>query len=62
MQSSGFHIVDGEIKKPVNLIVVSGNFFKIIKNDLDVANDLKFSYNSFGAPSIKFKSLQVSGK
>ncbi|MGI6710090.1 MAG: TldD/PmbA family protein [Bacilli bacterium] len=62
LQSSGFHIVDGEIKKPVNLIVVSGNFFKIIKNDLDVANDLKFSYNSFGAPSIKFKSLQVSGK
>lgn len=61
IQSSGFQIVNGEIKKAVNLIVVSGNFFKIMKNVLDVASDLKFSYN-FGSPSIKFKSLQVSGK
>lgn len=62
IQSSGFQIIEGEIKKSVNLIVVSGNFFKLMKNVLDVANDLEFSYNSFGAPSIKFKSLQVSGK
>ncbi|MGD9605225.1 MAG: TldD/PmbA family protein [Bacilli bacterium] len=61
-QSSGFLITDGKIDRPVNLIVVSGNFLTMM-NDVDsVGNDLKLSYNGIGTPSIKFIGLQVSGK
>ncbi len=61
-QSSGFLILDGKIARPVNLIVVSGNFIKMM-NDVDtVGNDLKIFHTGIGAPSIKFNGLPVSGK
>lgn len=62
LQSSGFMIENGKVTTPVTLIVLSGNFLKIM-NDVDmIANDLKFSLSSVTAPSIKFNSMKVSGK
>jgi predicted Zn-dependent protease len=46
----------------VNLIVVSGNFLKIMNEVDSVGNDLRLSYDGIGTPSIKFNGLQVSGK
>lgn len=61
-QSSGFLIEDGKLTKPVTLIVVSGNFIKIMNNIDDIGNDLKMLPSGIGAPSIRFTGLPVSGK
>lgn len=61
-QSSGFLIEDGKITKPVTLIVVSGNFIKIMNQIDDLGSDLKVFHNGIGAPSIRFSGLPVSGK
>ncbi len=61
-QSSGFLIEEGKITKPVTLIVVSGNFIKIMNQIDDLGNDLKVFHNGIGAPSIRFTGLPVSGK
>lgn len=61
-QSSGFLIENGKITKPVTLIVVSGNFIKIMNQIDDLGNDLKVFHNGIGAPSIRFTGLPVSGK
>lgn len=64
LSSNGFLIADGEICKPVNGIVLSGNFFDLLKDIDEVGNDLvyasPFSLN-FGSPTVKIKKLSVSG-
>lgn len=61
-QSSGFLIENGKITRPVTLIVVSGNFIKIMNQIDEIGNDLKIFYTGIGTPSIKFTGLPVSGK
>lgn len=62
LQSSGFYIKKGKIEKPVTLIVVSGNFLKMMNNIEEIGSDLELRYNGISAPSIKVKSLPVSGE
>ena len=61
-QASGYYIKDGEIVKPVTLIVVSGNFLKMMNEIEEIGSDLYMGHSGIGAPSIKFKSLPISGK
>lgn len=61
-QSSGFLVEDGKISRPVTLIVVSGNFLKMMNDVEAVGNDMEISYQGIGAPSVWFKGLPVSGK
>jgi len=61
-QSSGFLIKDGKIDRPVNLIVVSGNFIKLMNQIDQIGNDMKVFYTGIGTPSMKFTGLLVSGK
>ena len=61
-QSSGFLIKDGKIDRPVTLIVVSGNFLKMLNEVGCVCNDLEFGYDGFGSPSVLFNGLPISGK
>lgn len=61
-QASGFLIENGKIVRPVTLIVLSGNFLKMM-NDVDkVGNDLEIEYTGFGAPTIMFGMMPISGK
>lgn len=62
LQASGFLIENSKLSRPVTLIVVAGNFLKMLNDIETIGNDLKFSYTQIGSPSIKIKSLQVSGK
>jgi len=62
LQSSGYLIKDGKIVRPINLVVVSGNFLKMMNQIETLGSDLYVSYKGVGAPSIKFKGLPVSGK
>ena len=61
-QASGFRIEQGKITYPVSLIVVSGNFLKLLQDVVIVGNDEFISYNGLSAPSIKIRELSISGK
>ena len=61
-QASGFKIENGEITYPVSLIVVSGNFLKLLQDVTIVGNDEFVSYNGISAPSLKINKLSISGK
>lgn len=63
LKASGYVINNGQIGRPVTLIVVSGNFFQLMREEvLEIANDLEFGYKSVLSPSILFKSLTISGE
>lgn len=61
LQASGYLVINGKLARPVNLIVVSGNFLELLNQIEMLGNDLRFTYNRIGAPSIKV-NLSVSGK
>ncbi|ARU63093.1 hypothetical protein CBW65_20510 [Tumebacillus avium] len=61
----GHYIEDGKIVRPVNQITVSGNFIKMLQDVEAVGSDLRFQgtgRGACGAPSLKIKSLTISGK
>jgi len=62
LQASGFLVEDGKIVRPVALITVAGNYLTMLKDVTGVCDDLKFNFRYIGSPSIKIKSLVVSGK
>ncbi len=62
LQASGFAINDGKFEQPVALITVAGNFISMLKDVEMVANDVKMSYYGITCPSVKVKSMPVSGK
>jgi PmbA protein len=61
LQASGYYIKDGKQVRPVALITVAGNFIEMLKDITMVANDAKMTYYGVTAPSIKVKSMPVSG-
>jgi PmbA protein len=61
LQSSGFLVENGKIVRPVALITIAGNYLDVLKDITHVGNDLKLNYGFVGSPSMKIKSLKVSG-
>ena len=59
LAGEGFYIKDSKIDRPLNQITISGNFFELLKNIKDIANDIKFSFSSVGSPSIMVEGLKV---
>ena len=61
LQASGYLVENGKKGRPVALITVAGNFLEMLKDITMVGNDLKMSYYGVTSPSVKVKSMQVSG-
>lgn len=62
LQASGYLIENGKITKPVNLITIAGNLFKMFQDIQDIGNDVFVTYSGISTPSVIIKSLAVSGK
>lgn len=62
VQASGFLIEDGKVARPVEMIVLSGNFFKLLNDVEAVGNDLIFGLYGIGSPSVKVKALTIAGE
>lgn len=62
VQASGFEIKDGKIDRPVTLFVVSSNFYELLNNIEEIASDLEENFIGVAAPSVKIKSVMISGK
>lgn len=61
LQASGFVIKNGVIGAPVALVTVAGNFISLLKDIVAVGNDSKTGYTGVTCPSVKIKSMPVSG-
>ncbi|HZK33622.1 MAG TPA: TldD/PmbA family protein [Tissierellaceae bacterium] len=65
LPANGFKINNGKLDEPIHQIIVSGNFFQMLKDIEEIGNDLKvggpMSMN-FGSPSVKIKKLSISGE
>lgn len=62
LQSKGFLIENGKKAAPIKNFVLSGNFYKMLKDVEQVASDLDFEYGSIGSPSLWVKGLVVAGE
>lgn len=62
LQACGYMIEDGKIAKPVNLITIAGNLFKMLQDVCDVGSDLTVDYGGYGSPSVVIKKMSISGK
>ena len=65
LSSVGLLIEEGKIVRPLSEITMAGNLYTMLNEIEGIGNDRKFSYpgsNYFGSPSIKIKSLAISGK
>lgn len=61
LQALGYYVKDGKKARPVALITVAGNFVEMLKDITMVGNDAKMTYYGVTAPSVKIKSMPVSG-
>lgn len=61
LSAIGFLIEEGKIIRSVNQVTVAGNFFELLHGITAIGNDLDIR-GSFTSPSIKVKSLSISGK
>lgn len=62
LQASGARIVNGKIGSTVKMIVVSGNFFKMINKIKSFSNDLRFNLSGIGSPSVYVGDLEIGGE
>ncbi|QWB99924.1 TldD/PmbA family protein [Mycoplasmatota bacterium] len=61
LQAMGYYVKNGKKVRPVALITVAGNFIDMLKDITMVGNDGKLSYYGVTTPSVKIKSMPVSG-
>lgn len=61
--ANGFWIKDGKLDQPVREVTVAGNFGQVLKDIVQLGNDLEVSPNprSLSTPSMLVKELAVSG-
>ena len=61
LQALGYYVKNGKKERPVALITVAGNFVEMLKDITMVGNDVKMTYYGITSPSVKVKSMAVSG-
>ena len=62
VQATGFVIKNGQIDRPITLFVVSGNFYEMMNNVEMLGNDIEKRFVDVASPTLKIKSLAISGK
>ncbi len=58
----GFEVVDGKIGRPLNNFTVAGNFYEMLKNIRETADDLYFKRSAIGSPSVLIDHLTLASK
>ena len=59
--SKGYAFHNGQRTQAVEQITVAGNFYDLLKNAREAANDLVFPMGGTGSPSIDVGELSISG-
>ena len=50
------------VGQAVEQITVAGNFYELLKNITEAANDLYFTSGGKGAPSVRVREMDIAGK
>lgn len=58
--AEGFLIKDGKIDKALNQLTISGNVYELWQDIELIGNDLKFTPDGCGSPTIAVKPMQIS--
>ena len=61
-QAEGYMIEDGKVTTPLNLITLSGNLFKMIKEIKALDNDAKLDESGMSVPNFYIKSMSIGGE
>lgn len=61
LSAEGFRVENGKIGKPVEQITIAGNFYQLLKEIEEVAEDLYFASSGVGAPSVLVRRLDIAG-
>lgn len=59
--SKGYAFQNGQRQKPVEQITIAGNFYQLLQNARELANDLVFPMGGVGSPSVDVGELSISG-
>lgn len=62
LAAKGFYVRNGEKEFPIEQITASHNFFDLLKEIVDIGDDLKFPLSSIGSPSVLVKEISIAGK
>ena len=61
LQSTGFLVENGEIIKPLDMIILQTNIFELLSNVIEVGKDLREFDSSYSSPSILLDNITISG-
>lgn len=62
LAAKGFYVKDGKKSFPIEQITLSGNYFDLLKNIVEVGDDIIFPMSNVGSPSIIVKGLSIAGE
>ena len=62
LAAKGFYVEDGKKFFPVEQITLAGNYFDLLKNIVEIGDDLKFPMSNVGSPSVIVTGLSIAGK
>jgi PmbA protein len=58
----GYLVRNGELTQPIKGVVISGDFYELLKNGIDlIGNDLRNSMQNY-SPTVKLAELTIAGK
>jgi len=61
LSAEGFRIADGRQAQPVEQITIAGNFYKLLEEVEEIADDLYFGSSGIGSPSVLVRNLDIAG-
>lgn len=61
LSAKGYAVKAGKKAQPVEQITIAGNFYTMLKNIREIANDLKFPGSGIGSPSVDIGEMAVAG-
>ena len=61
-QAEGFRIVNGKLAEPLNLITLSGNLLKMLKDLKGFDNNPKMTLSAISIANARIKSMNIGGK
>lgn len=62
LSAKGYHFTNGKRDRAVSQITVAGNFYALLLQIVEFANDLRFFFGRSGSPSCYVGSLSIAGK
>jgi PmbA protein len=57
----GYLIENGELTDPIKGVVISGNFYELLKGGMELGSDLRNSFHYY-SPTVKLTQLTIAGK